>query len=179
MTLPEAATVFPKLMTQSEFVQVMPLVHVLLHAPQFVLLLVVSTHELPHAVSGGAQHEELTHVAPLAHAIPQPPQLPLSRVVSTHALVVLQYVDALCGQDGTQLVPLHATVPPVGAAHCVQLGPHAVESLATQRPEHTWLGLGHTHPPFMHASPAGQTLPQAPQLAPSLISSTQPPAQGV
>jgi hypothetical protein len=53
MTLLENAAVFPKLMTQSELVHVMPLVHVLLHDPQFVLLLVVSTHALPHAVSGG------------------------------------------------------------------------------------------------------------------------------
>jgi hypothetical protein len=103
-------------------------------------------------------------VPPVEHAFPHPPQLRLSRVVSTQALLALQYVGALCGHDGTQLDALHDTVPPEGAAHCVQLAPHAFESLATQFPEHTWLGLGHTHPPFTHVSPAGQAWPQPPQL---------------
>jgi hypothetical protein len=99
----------------------------------------------------------------------------LSSAVFTQALLALQYVGAVCGHDGTQLVPLHDAVPPEGPAHRVQLAPHAFGSLATQFPEHTWLGLGHMHPPLTHASPAGQAFPQAPQLPLSVISSTQPP----
>jgi hypothetical protein len=50
----------------------------------------------------------------------------------------------LIGHDGTHFIPSHVTLPPVGPAHGVQLGPHALVSFAAHRP------FGHVRVPWLH-----------------------------
>ena len=59
-------------------------------------------------------------------------------------------LPALQGYE--QLVPLHAGVVLGGAPapQLVQLGPHALVSLATQLPPQLWRTPGHAHAPVVH-----------------------------
>ena len=58
------------------------------HPPQFPLLVLTSTHALPHAMRPAPQrpvmHVPAEQTCPATHAVPQPPQLFGSLLVSTH-----------------------------------------------------------------------------------------------
>jgi hypothetical protein len=57
------------------------------HAPQLVLLVIVSTHDVPHCVSDPHpdEHMPALHTCPVLHTCPHIPQLPASEDVGTHA----------------------------------------------------------------------------------------------
>lgn len=112
-------------------------------------------------------------VLPL-HVVPHAPQLPFI-VSSTHTL--LQIESEVTVHAGTQVVPLQAAVPPVGAAaaQLAQDAPHALSSLATQAPPQTWFGAAHWQELLTQCSPLGHCMPQVAQLWSSLVTSTHEP----
>jgi hypothetical protein len=96
--------------TQAPFEHEVPKRQVTPQAPQFWLLVLVSTQFKPHWVWPAGQlarHMPLLQNWPGSQVVPQPPQLSASMASSTHLL--LQSVDP-CGHR--QLAAVH-TVPPV------------------------------------------------------------------
>lgn len=75
-------------------------------------------------------------------------------------------------QACTQFVPSHVTVPPVGAAHIVQLEPHALVSFATQAPLHRCCPLVHWHELLTQCDPPVHAVLQLLQWLSSLVRST-------
>jgi hypothetical protein len=112
-----------------------------------------------------------------AHLFVHVPQLLTSVLSFTHAVPQTTFPTTL--HACTQLVPLHVTVPPVGLAHIVQLGPHAATSFATHVPEHVRIPLAHWHEPTVQCWPPAHAFPHPLQLLSSLVSSTHAPLQSV
>ena len=114
------------------------------HEPQFVMLLVVSTHMLLQLPNPFAQQRLLSQI-PLVHTTPQAPQLPVSDDVSEQT-------------PPQQVSPLGQTLP-----HAPQLLGSLVGSI--QRPLQAVPPFGQgAHAPLLQRKPAGHLLPQAPQL---------------
>jgi hypothetical protein len=181
------------LATQAGRAFAMLVVQALLHEPQFVVSLVVSTQVLPHRV-GVAAGQPAIHAyvpesppaleqvgLPASHVLPQRPQLS-AFVKSTHAPLHWLYP------------PLHANVHPASAhAGCawamlvVQAWPHAPQWFgsvvsSTHVPPHCVAALGGQLETHAWPAPTGaqtgiappHALPHAPQLD-DVAGSTQPP----
>ena len=121
-----------------------------------------------------ATHAELTHET--AHVFPQPPQFPFC-VSSTHELPQgLKPVSQEIPQD----VPSHVAVPFAGTSQGVHDVPQeAVDEPLAQVPLQSWVPPGQPQPPPWHVVPPVQALSHAPQLASSLLRSTQAPLHGL
>jgi hypothetical protein len=87
-------------------------------------------------------------VRAVVHFFAQVPQLLSSLWRSTQTL--LQIESPAVVHDCAHEVPLHDTVPPVGAVHFVHEGPHALTSLATQVPPHRCVPPVHWQTLAMH-----------------------------
>jgi hypothetical protein len=111
------------------------------------------------------------------HALAHSPQLAGSFVSLTQTLE--QAVLPPVVHDCTHCVPLHVTVPPVGAMHTEQLGPHALVSLATHWLPHKCVPPVHWHAPLTQCRPPVHWLPHVLQLLSSLVRSTQGPLHDV
>jgi hypothetical protein len=165
--------------------------HTFPQVPQLFTSLVSSTQELPHAVNPPVPHPA-THAPMLqetrppvgaVHTFPHAPQfdtslcsskqeLPLHRVkLVAHAMLqapALQVAMPFVAGPG-QAVP-HAPQWPTSACRSTQRFPHAVNCGPWQRTPHA--------PPVHVGSPlavTGHAVPQPPQLARSLVSSTHAP----
>jgi hypothetical protein len=117
----------------------------------------VATHVAspPHRVCpGGQAHTPLWHVSPPAHARPHAPQLAPSVLSSTQAPPHTE--SPACEQACPHVDPAHVAVPPVGAGHTAQLGPHAAGLSAAHAPPQRFVPAGHEHAPETHCSPEAQ-----------------------
>jgi hypothetical protein len=130
-------------------------VHALPHAPQLLALLVVATHVVPHNVGVAAGHPE-AH----AYALPEPEH---TGVAPAHAVLQPPHVAA-CDRSVSQ--PFETT--PSQSAHP---GAHA-DAVNAQTP------AVHVVAPLTWAS-AVHSLPHAPQLPVSLVTSTHAPPHSV
>ncbi|MGD0527262.1 MAG: hypothetical protein ABSE49_19125 [Polyangiaceae bacterium] len=101
----------------------------------------------------------------------------LSELKLTHA--PLHAVVPVAVHVKPHVEPLHVAVPPVGAKHWVQFGPHALGPFAVHVPPHRFVPVGHWHADATHCSPPVQASPQPWQFAGSLVVSTQDPEQFV
>jgi hypothetical protein len=105
------------------------------------------------------------------HALAQSPQLAGSVASLTQTLEQAVYPPVV--HDCTHCVPLHVTVPPVGAAHTEQLVPHALVSLATHWLPHKCVPPVHWHMALTQCRPPVHGVAHALQLLSSLVRSTQ------
>lgn len=146
-----------------------PVGQTLPHVLQLKLSVIVFVHTpglfpfLPHTISPVGQLHAAgapAHVAPLGHALPQAPQsvglvLRLSQP-SGHAVVPV-------GQPQTPAV--HVAPGPCGhfIPHCEQFAGSVITLVQTLL-QMLVMPAGHTHWPFVHVAPWGQTVPHWPQL---------------
>jgi len=145
---------------QMPFMQLWPLAHARLHAPQFALLVLVSTQPDPHSICPAREqpHAPALHTAPAGQVTPQPPQLSGSFPFVTaqlplgHIVVPGSHIDAH--------VPPLQTSPVLHAF--VQL-PQWLLSDETQAPLQTSAPAWQAHAPFWQVWPAPQVLPHTPQ----------------
>jgi hypothetical protein len=141
----------------------------------------VCVPQFPHVAVADPAHGQTPawQVTPETHALLQAPQLPLSVWRLTQAPP--QGVKPVA-QVMPQVVPSHVAEPFVGTGHAVQEDPHVRTAvLSAQAFPQACEPLGHAAPqvPLLQlAVPppvgAGQAWPQAPQLAGSVCSFTQP-----
>ena len=134
---------------------------------------------LPHAsgVAVGQLHTLLAHCWPAGQALPQLPQLLASLVVSA------QYVGftdghALCVEtQPTAHWPFEQSSPDLHALpHAPQLAGSfwkLVQNAPAPLPHALGVAVGQLHVLLAHCWPAGQALPQLPQLLASLVVSAQ------
>jgi len=144
-----------------------PELQVVPQAPQFVLLLRVSTHATPQRVSSMeqfARHSPATQPVPAPQAAPQAPQLALSVWAFTH-VVPQRVVPAAQGARQLplmQLVPAPQTVPQVPQlALSVWVFTHA-DPQPVRPPVQVGVPV---HAPAVHDCPARHVRPQPPQWA--------------
>jgi hypothetical protein len=163
------------------------------HADHVPLLHVrVSVPQSPHACDVGPLHVHwpLWQLDPPGHALLHAPQLLPSVCSATHVEPHSVYPVPQAHPPHWQLDPhvseplvSHACVAPAAHAPCPPQADHAdhvplvhVRVWVPQLPHASVAGPLQTHWPDWHVDPVGQALPQAPQLLPSLCSSTQAPA---
>jgi hypothetical protein len=158
---------------QTPAVQVPPVPQTLPHPPQFAASVCVFTHAVPQSVEVGAV-QVMPHVPDVqvgvpvpavgpGQTVPQAPQLVALVVVSVQVPAQFVLAPGAAGQqiDGPPGVLDAAQLP---LAHCdgaVQIEPFA----------------SFVQAPAVHVAPAGQTLPQAPQLLVLVVWSTHVPPQ--
>jgi hypothetical protein len=108
---------------------------------------------------------------------PHVPQLFLSLLRSTQDPL---HIVATELQGKWQVVPSHDGIVFAGAVarQLVQLVPHAFTSFGTQAPAHECVPPVHWHLAATQCCPPLQAAPHPPQLASSLLSSTQAPPHG-
>jgi len=141
-------------------------------APQFVLLVLVSTHDpLQFVVPVGQllTHEPPEQTSKPRQVLPHEPQFELSDRVSTHA------EEQRVSPEGHAQPPLHSW--PV--AHFVPQAPQFAvsEAVSTHAPAHSDIVPGQLQRPDTHDDPPPQVTPQAPQFDESAAVVTHLPPQ--
>jgi hypothetical protein len=137
------------------------------HAPQFALLLRVSTHAVPQRVSlivQFARHCPATHAVPAAQAVPQAPQFVLSVWVFAHAVPqrTVPIAQGARQRPAMQVVPAPQAVPQAPQfALSVWVFTHAVPHPVSPPVQ---VGVP-VQLPAVHACPGRHARPQAPQWA--------------
>jgi hypothetical protein len=156
--------------------QVMPPEHGALQPPQWVLLVFVSTQEVPHSIWPPEQPQTplLQALAPVGQAL-QPPQwrIVLSPPFVTHEPP--EHVICPVGQLPVMHWLLLQTWPDAQALQ----PPQCCASEPTQEPLQRNRPVEQVHWPFSQARPAPQALPHAPQFEVSVASVLHWPLQFV
>jgi hypothetical protein len=128
------------------------------HAPQLVLLVFVSTQDVPHCVSDPQpdEHTPALQTCPVAHMCPQVPQLLASEEVGTHAPL---HTVVPAGQ--VHWPPLHDA--PIG--HALPQSPQffASDMVSTQAPPQLNKPPEQTQRPLEQVVPAPHTVVHVPQ----------------
>ncbi len=164
--------------------QFVPAAHVVLHKPQLLLSVDLSTQTPLQTLRGETQHIPPAHDTPMPHAWPQLPQLlgSLLKSVQTGPLVVVHMFGVPAPQLTVHAPPVHVAEPlPCGdgAGHFVPHPPQLFGSLAvaTQVPDGHNFGVaaGHAgHIPPEQLVPGSQCWPHDPQLLLSVNVSVHP-----